>query len=57
MLIAEFGLAAQLGALTAAGLNLHVPLYDPTKHFEDVQYRWIGLGPNVTQGAGQGSSR
>jgi outer membrane protein len=56
-LITEFAVAQQLGALTAAGLKLHVPLYDPTEHFEDVQYRWIGLGPKVTQDASQTPSR
>lgn len=56
-LIAEFALAQQLGTLTAAALNLHVPRYDPTEHFEDVQNRWIGLGPHVTQGASQGPNR
>jgi outer membrane protein len=50
-IIAEFALAQQLGTLTAADLKLHVPLYDATEHFKQIQYQWIGLGPNATQGA------
>jgi outer membrane protein len=47
-ILAEFSVAQQLGTLNAAALKLNVPLYDASEHFNQVQYKWIGTGPNAS---------
>lgn len=43
LLVSEFELAAATGRLTAADLNLPVPLYDFDKHYKAVRNKWIGF--------------
>jgi TolC family type I secretion outer membrane protein len=41
--VAELGLLSAVGALTAASLDLPVPLYDATVHYRTVRNRWWGV--------------
>lgn len=40
--VAAYGLQAAVGQLSAADLKLPVPYYDPSRHLDDTQYRWLG---------------
>jgi outer membrane protein TolC len=42
--VAEFGLLAATGQLTARELKLPVKYYDPQKNYDDVSGKWIGFG-------------
>jgi len=42
--VASYALLSTLGNLTALVLQLDVPLYDPTAHFDDVRGTFWGLG-------------
>ncbi|HCX67724.1 MAG TPA: channel protein TolC, partial [Rhodobiaceae bacterium] len=42
--VAEYGLLAAMGLLTAEALNLPVQYYDPTRNYEEVRNKWIGFG-------------
>ena len=41
--VAELGLLSAVGELTAASLDLPVPLYDATVHYRTVRNRWWGV--------------
>ena len=41
--ISAYSLLATMGKLTADGLELRVAKYDPMKHYEDVEYQFIGF--------------
>jgi outer membrane protein len=41
--VAAYGVLASVGKLTAQDLELKTPLYDPNKHFDDVEYQFIGF--------------
>ena len=43
--VAIFNLIAAVGGLTAEGLSLDAPRYDPTVHFESVKGQWFGAEP------------
>ncbi len=43
--VAELQLLAVGGKLTAEQLSLHVPIYDPVRHYDLTRDRWQGLGP------------
>jgi len=42
--VAEYGLLAAMGQLTAKKLNLPVQYYDPQKNYDEVRNKWIGFG-------------
>ncbi len=44
-LVAEFQLLAVAGRLTAEQIGLHVPVYDPARHYDETRDRWGGLTP------------
>lgn len=46
-----FKVLSSIGQLTAQGLHLPVPIYDPTEHYREVRDQWFGLGvtPNYDQ--------
>ena len=44
-LAAELQLLAVAGRLTAERLGLHVPVYDPVRHYGETRGRWEGLTP------------
>jgi len=48
--VAQYSLLSVIGRLTAAGLALETPLYNPAAHFEAVNRKWIGFGEAVQQG-------
>lgn len=50
--VASFTLKSAIGQLTARDLNLQVEVYDPTKHYDDVRGKWIGLGVDADKGYG-----
>lgn len=41
--VTAYTLLAAIGKLTAEALDLSVAVYDPNKHFEDVEYQFIGF--------------
>jgi outer membrane protein len=41
--VAVYTLLSSVGNLTAESLDLEAPVYDPNKHFEDVEYQFIGF--------------
>lgn len=41
--VSAYTVLAAIGKLTAQGLKLPVEVYDPNKHFEDVEYQFIGF--------------
>lgn len=41
--VAEYGLLAAMGLLTARNLELPVEYYDPTKNYGEVRNKWIGF--------------
>ena len=43
-IVEEYTFAAALGTLSARSLRLHIPYYDPSANFEDVEDRWFGFG-------------
>ncbi len=43
-IVAMYNLQAVMGVLTAGDLKLNVPIYDPEKHYDDVKYKFIGVG-------------
>jgi outer membrane protein len=45
LLVASLQLAAATGRLDASALALHVPIYDPETHYDQVRNRWIGTTP------------
>ena len=45
--VARFELVAAIGALTAQDLGLDVPLYDPSRHYNDVKDVFWGVGEDV----------
>jgi outer membrane protein len=51
--VEAFQIKSSIGQLTAQALQLRVPIYDPTKHYNEVRDEWIGTGvePNY-QGGG-----
>ena len=51
--IASYGVAAAVGRLTAADLNLSVPLYNVTAYYKAVKDRWIGTGDLATDQPGR----
>lgn len=42
--VAEYGLLAAMGLLTAQALDLPVQYYDPTVNYDEVRDKWIGFG-------------
>ena len=42
--VAEYGLLAAMGQLTARKLALPVKYYDPQKNYDEVRSKWIGFG-------------
>lgn len=42
--VAEYGLLAGMGMLTARNLELPVEYYDPQKNYGEVRNKWIGFG-------------
>lgn len=42
--VAGFSVLQSVGRLTARNLGLPVELYDPVEHYEDVRFKWFGLG-------------
>lgn len=42
--VAEYGLLAAMGQLTARDLDLPVDYYDPTENYGEVRNKWIGFG-------------
>ena len=42
--VAEYGLLAAIGKLTARNLQLPVEYYDPTENYDEVRNKWIGFG-------------
>lgn len=42
--VAEYGLLAAMGLLTAENLQLPVDYYDPSRHYEEVRDKWVGFG-------------
>lgn len=42
--VAEYGLLAAMGLLTAENLQLPVQYYDPAKNYDEVRDKWIGFG-------------
>lgn len=45
--VAQYQLLASVGRLTAQELKLKTDLYDPTKHYNEVRDKFIGIGPSV----------
>lgn len=45
--VAQYQLLAAVGRLTARDLKLKTDLYDPTKHYNDVRDKFIGIDPAV----------
>ena len=45
LIVAGLRLQAATGRLSAAGLGLSVPLYDPQKHYNETRDRWYGTTP------------
>jgi membrane fusion protein (multidrug efflux system) len=43
--VAELQLLAVTGRLTAEQIGLHVPVYDPVRHYDATRDRWGGLTP------------
>ena len=43
--LAQLQVAAVRGQLTAEQLGLHVPYYDPQRHYNETRDRWQGLNP------------
>ena len=41
--VAEYGLLAAMGLLTARNLELPVEYYDPTRNYGEVRNKWIGF--------------
>lgn len=41
--VAAYNVKAVMGELTAQGIGLNVPVYDPKKHSKDVRYQMIGF--------------
>jgi len=41
--VATFSALSAIGRLSAQELKLNVALYDPTKHFDQVKTKWIGV--------------
>ena len=39
--------SSQISRLTAKDLKLSTDLYDPTKHYNEVRDKFIGIGPSV----------
>ncbi|CAA7620270.1 TolC family outer membrane protein [Magnetospirillum sp. SS-4] len=50
VLAAAFQVKSAVGLMTAQGLNLPVPVYDPAKHYDDVRGKWIGNGIDMEKG-------
>ncbi len=42
---AELAVLAVTGRLTAERIGLHVPRYDPVRHYDETRDRWGGLTP------------
>mgnify|MGYP000329278756 FL=1 len=42
--VAEYGLLAAMGHLTARDLDLPVDYYDPAENYGEVRNKWIGFG-------------
>ena len=42
--VAEYGLLAAMGLLTAQALQLPVDYYDPAVNYDEVRDKWIGFG-------------
>jgi outer membrane protein TolC len=47
LVIARYQVLQAIGQLNAKSLALNVPLYDPSKHYNDVRNKWWGTGPAV----------
>jgi len=47
VLASTFQVRAIIGDLTAETLALPVELYDPTKHYDAVRDKWLGLGDDI----------
>jgi outer membrane protein len=45
--VAQYQLLSAVGRLTARDLKLKTDLYDPTKHYNEVRDKFIGIGPSV----------
>lgn len=45
--VAQYQLLSAVGRLTARDLKLSTELYDPTKHYNEVRDKFIGIGPSV----------
>ena len=43
-MVGAFQVASSLGRMTAKALNISVPLYDPTAHYNDVRGKLLGVG-------------
>ena len=42
-MVASLRLLSSTGQMTATGLGLHVDVYDPQEHYNNVSEKWIGL--------------
>ncbi|HXP96645.1 MAG TPA: TolC family outer membrane protein [Telmatospirillum sp.] len=49
--VAAYQVKSTVGQLTAQALALPVPIYDPTKHYDEVRDQWIGTEVAPTYGA------
>jgi len=49
-ILANYALLQAQGTLDAKGLKLDTQLYDPSIHFNDVDYSWLGTGPALGRG-------
>ena len=47
LVIARYQVLSAVGRLTAKDLALNVPIYDPTKHYNQVRDKIWGTGPSV----------
>lgn len=45
--VAQYQLLSAVGRLTARDLALKTDLYDPTKHYNKVRDKFIGIGPSI----------
>lgn len=50
VLVSAYQVKSAEGQMTAAGLNLPVDVYDPTKHYDEVRGQWIGNGIDKDKG-------
>jgi len=52
--VASYQLLASIGQLTAQGVALKVPVYDPLEHYNDVRYQAFGSSKDADEDAKRG---